>query len=59
MGSITTKHMKTVSDIHSCSVISIKFFGEVGPTSKKISVVSCDLEGVVYLSHFRESMIGC
>jgi hypothetical protein len=47
-----------VTDIHEHPVISIKFFGDLSYTQKKISVVSCDLDGVIYLSYYKEGLIG-
>ena len=54
---MNSKHLKTVTDIHDCPVVSIKFFGDLSFTQKRICVVSCDLEGVVYLSYFTDGII--
>ena len=54
---LSSKHLKTVSDVHQAPVISIKFFGDVSFTQKKISVVSSDLEGIVYLSYYQEGIL--
>ena len=35
-GIITSKHLKTVSDVHDAPVIAIKFFGDLSYTQKKI-----------------------
>ena len=45
---LISKHLKTITDIHSQSVISIKFFGEIGPKST-MQCVSSDLDGVIYI----------
>jgi hypothetical protein len=52
VGLITSKHLKTINDIHEHPVISIKFFGDCSYTQKRIQVVSSDLDGIVYLSYF-------
>jgi hypothetical protein len=57
MGIITSKHLKTISDIHEFPVISVKFFGDVAYNQKRISVVSGDLDGIVYLSYFQEGIL--
>ena len=57
-GLVTSKHLKSVTDIHEGPVVSIKFFGDLSFNQKKISIVSCDLEGIVYLSYFSEALIG-
>ena len=57
MGLITSKHLKTITDIHEFPVISVKFFGDVSYTQKRIQVVSSDLDGIVYLSYFQEGIL--
>lgn len=58
-GQILAKHLKTMTDVHDSPVVSIKFFGELSYESqKKIQVVSCDLDGVVYLTYYRDGMLG-
>lgn len=48
-----------MTDVHDSPVVSIKFFGELSYESqKKIQVVSCDLDGVVYLTYYRDGMLG-
>ncbi len=54
---ISSKHLKTVSDLHEAPVISIKFCGDLSYTQKRISAVSSDLEGIVYLTYFSEGML--
>ena len=38
-------------------MISIKFCGDLSYTQKRISAVSCDLEGIVYLTYFSEGLL--
>jgi hypothetical protein len=52
------KHLKTMSDLHLAPVIAVKFFGDLSYSQKKISIVSCDLDGVVYLTYYQAAMIG-
>ena len=54
---VSFKHYKTVTDIHASSVVALKFYGDLSPSSKKISVVSSDLDGIVYLTHFTPTII--
>jgi hypothetical protein len=54
---VTFKHHKTIGDIHHSSVISIKFFGEMGSEATTISIVSCDIDGIVYICHFNEGIL--
>jgi len=46
-----------VTDCHEAPIISIKFCGDLSYTQKRISAVSCDLEGIVYLTYFSEGML--
>ena len=57
MGIITSKHLKTITDIHEFPVVSVKFFADVSYNQKRISVVSGDLDGIVYLSYFQEGIL--
>jgi hypothetical protein len=58
LASMTAKHLKTVGDVHEVPVIAIKFFGDLSYSQKKISVVSSDLDGVVYLTYYSSAIIG-
>ena len=55
-GNVSFKHRKTIDDIHSTTVVSIKF---VGDFRNEISVISSDLRGVVYLSTFDNGVFFC
>jgi len=55
---ITTKHLKTVSDIHQGQVIQVKFYGEFKKEARYINVVSCDINGTVYLSRYFDNVLG-
>ena len=55
---ISFRNIKTISDIHSMHVTQCKFYGEFKREVRQINVVSCDLEGTVYLSKFTEQILG-
>ena len=55
---ITSKHLKTVSDIHQGQVIQVKFYGEFKKDARYINVVSCDINGTVYLSRYFDNVLG-
>lgn len=46
-----------MTDVHESPIVSIKFFGDLSFNQKKISVVSCDLDGVVYLTYYSEGIL--
>lgn len=58
LATMAVKHLKTVGDVHEAPVIAVKFFGDLSYTQKKISVVSSDLEGVVYLTYYSSALLG-
>lgn len=54
---VSSKHLKTITDIHAQSVVSVKFVGELGPGISSLTAVSCDLDGVVYICLFQEGIV--
>ena len=39
-------------------MIQVKFFGEFRKDTKFINVVSCDINGTVYLSRYNDNVLG-
>jgi len=53
LGNISFKHCKTIDDIHKTTVLQVKF---VGDFRRDLQVISCDLNGIVYLTGFEEGL---
>jgi len=55
---ITFKNLKVVSDMAQGQLVQVKFFGEFKKESMFINLVSCDINGTVYLSRYLEDVWG-
>ncbi len=51
---LTGKHCKTVNDTHRVPIVQVRFCGNL---TKEITVISCDVYGVVYISTFEYNFL--
>ena len=58
MNVVSFRHLKTVSDTHMGQIIQVKFYGDFKQQARSVSVVSCDINGIVYLSRYTENVLG-
>ena len=55
---VTFRQLKIVTDTHVGQIIQVKFYGDFRRESRSIRVVSCDINGIVYLSRYNENVLG-
>lgn len=53
-GNVSFKHQKTIDDLHTATVIQIKFCGDL---QKDIQVISCDVSGTGQVTTFTAGML--
>lgn len=55
---VSFKHLRTVADTHKGQVVQVKFYGEFKKENSAVQVVSCDINGTVYLSKYVPGVLG-
>ena len=53
---VSVKHHKTINDVHGATLVSVKFSGDL-MNSKVFHIVSCDVNGLVYLTTFTDKLL--
>lgn len=55
---ISFRTLKTIQDTHNGQIIQVKFYGDFNNTTKYLNVVSCDINGTVYLCRYFDNVLG-
>ena len=55
---VSFRTLKSISDTHKGQIIQVKFYGDFTEGTKNLHVVSCDINGTVYLCRYFDNVLG-